>query len=133
MTKWRHENGLAAEKKAALRQDRIDKERATAEAVATQLRELGVEDVSVEQPNGSVYVRLHKYIHLAYRYRKAALAFNPCEGMVLVSNAPFIGEMVRHYKLDWESDTPKLVDPRRVAKVIEARRKLILEHADELV
>jgi len=129
---WRHENGLAAEKKAGLREERLEKEDASAKAVAQQLRDQGLASVTIRQPNGSVVIRLHKYLHITFRYRTSSMAFQPCDGVALVSSTPpryKMRKLVRNYKLDWVQDPPALLSP---ARAVSAAKTCLgqIEHAE---
>lgn len=120
---WPHEEGRTHEKRVPIREARLEKERASAQAVAAQLVELGVES-TVEQPNGSVYLRVHRYVQVVFRYRKGSMRAKPCEGVTVVSRAPKhykLQNLQRHYGLNWSLAVPALLNPQRLAETVKKR------------
>jgi hypothetical protein len=120
---WPHEEGRAPQKRMGLREVRLKKERASAEAIAQQLADKGVE-ATVEQPNGSVYLRVHRFVQIVFRYRAGNMRAKPCEGVTVVSKAPKhykLPNLKRYYALDWTLDVPQLVNAQRAADTVKKR------------
>lgn len=120
---WTHEEGRRAEVKADLRDGRLEKERATAERMQLELKERWGVDCETKLPNGSVWLEVHKYLQVVFRYER--IKAKRCVGVSLVSDPPArlegLKKFTRHYAMSWQLEVPLPLNMDRLSAAMKKR------------